>query len=90
MDREQAPLGEGPIPLLTRGLEMLGVDSEELAEADFSAGNIAKNETELPNEELDLARASVEPIGMVPHAFGRRARRVEDDAATRRVFCACR
>ena len=52
VDREQAPLGEGPIPLLTRGLEMLGVDSEELAEADFSAGNIAKNETELPNEEL--------------------------------------
>ena len=63
VDREQAPLGEGPIPLLTRGLEMLGVDSEELAEADFSAGCIAKNETDLPNEELDLLARALNQLG---------------------------
>lgn len=63
VDREQAPLGEGPIPLLTRGLEMLGVDSDELAEADFSAGNIAKNEADLPNEELDLLARALNQLG---------------------------
>ena len=42
---------------------MLGVDSEELAEADFSAGCIAKNETELPNEELDLFARALNQLG---------------------------
>ena len=42
---------------------MLGVDSEELAEADFSAGNIAKNEAELPNEELDLLARALNQLG---------------------------
>ena len=42
---------------------MLGVDPEELAEADFSAGCIAKNETELPNEELDLLARALNQLG---------------------------
>ena len=67
---------------------MLGVDSDELAEADFGAGNIAKNEAELPNEELDLFARALESIGMVPHAFGRRAREWLTVPPDRRLLCA--